>query len=83
MRKNPVPGAIHDPAIRLDRAVNQTLVQAVDGFDHTLIRVVGVLRKHDPGSFARHGFLNHHRHRTFFDIQPDFPAVEQSRIRPE
>ena len=49
MRDNRIVGSIHYPAIGFDFPVDEPLVEPVNGFNDTLMRVDGASGKDHPG----------------------------------
>jgi hypothetical protein len=43
---------IKKPSIRLDAAVNQSLIKPVDAFNHGLVRGIGILAESHPGAIT-------------------------------
>ncbi len=83
VRNNSAGGPVQGPAIGLDGAVDQALVEAVDGFDDREFRVGRVDAEDDPRHLAVDEFLDHNRHRAGVDIDPELAAVEQSSVAPQ
>ena len=72
--------AIERPAVGLDDAVHEALVEAVHGFDQGLPIVVGVTAEGHSRALAGDDLLHHHGHDAAPGVEPQLSSVEQGRV---
>ena len=75
--------AVESPAVGLDDAVDEALVQAVHGLDQGALVVLGMAAERHAGALPGDDLLHHHGHDAAPGVEPELPAVEQGRVGPE
>ncbi len=71
------------PSVGLHRAVDQALVQAVDGLDQGVPGLVGRDAEGHAGALAGDDLLDDHRHGAASRVEAELAPVEQRAVRPE
>jgi len=83
MAQDAAGGAVQPPAVRLNHAVHQPLVEAMDGLDDGLSGLLRVAAEAHPRGPSRNGLLYDDRHGTSRHVEAQLLAVEQRTIGPE